>query len=313
MIKLDTLAGNRALKGQISAQYQARGLSHAYILTGPKGIGKHTLANLLSAAFVCSGGTDVPCGACLDCRKTAAGIHPDVITVSGEQGRDLTVGQVRQMRTDAYIRPNEAARKVYLIEDAQSMNASAQNAMLKLLEEGPAYAAFLLLADNAGALLPTVRSRCETLQLTPVEPQECVRWLRTRFPDADAGAVEAAAARCGGILGRAVDELSGAEQEDTELLSLAERLVGTLETGSELERMELAVSLEKWKRERMSALLDTVYTVLCRELAGAGQETERRKRLSGAAREVDRMRTACEFNASSGSLAGWLAASFSRL
>ena len=80
--------------------------------------------------------------------------------------------QVRQLRADAYIRPNEGERKVYLLEGADRMNASAQNAMLKLLEEGPAYAAFLLLAENGGGVLQTVRSRCEELSLTPVPPGE---------------------------------------------------------------------------------------------------------------------------------------------
>ena len=83
--------------------------------------------------------------------------------------------QIRALRADAYIRPNEAGRKVYLLERAHTMNPSAQNAMLKLLEEGPPYAAFLLLTENAAALLPTVRSRCETLTLSPVPLPEAGR------------------------------------------------------------------------------------------------------------------------------------------
>lgn len=101
-------------------------------------------------------------------QKAAAGIHPDIITVAPAEGkREITVDAVRALRADAYIRPNEAARKVYVVSDAAAMNASAQNALLKVLEEGPAYAAFLLLCENPGAVLPTIRSRCEGLALTP--------------------------------------------------------------------------------------------------------------------------------------------------
>ena len=163
---LHALAGNAPLKRQLDLQTARRGLSHAYIISGPPGSGKRTLAGLLSAALVCSGReAEFPCLRCSGCRKAMAGIHPDIIRVRDEE-KDITVAQIRALRSDAYIRPNEAARKVYLLEEAQSMNQSAQNAMLKLLEEGPPYAAFLLLTENAAALLPTVRSRCETLTLS---------------------------------------------------------------------------------------------------------------------------------------------------
>ena len=161
-MELSPLAGNRALKTQLSQQEEGRGLSHAYILSGPAGSGKHTLARLLCGAMLCTAPVERrPCGHCGPCKKVLSGIHPDVAVISGPaQGKPITVDQVRQLRADAYIRPNEGERKVYLLEGADRMNASAQNAMLKLLEEGPAYAAFLLLAENGGGVLQTVRSRC---------------------------------------------------------------------------------------------------------------------------------------------------------
>ena len=163
---LDALVGNAQVKHRLQT---GRGLSHAYILAGPSGTGKRTLGGVLSSALVCSGRGEPPCGHCPDCRKAGAGVHPDVIRI-GLDGKDISVSQIRELRADAYVRPNEAARKVYVLENAQTMNGSAQNALLKLLEDGPAYAAFLLLTDNAGNMFATVRSRCELLNLSPVTP-----------------------------------------------------------------------------------------------------------------------------------------------
>ena len=185
-MELSALAGNRRLKAQLSQQEGGRGLSHAYIISGPVGSGRHTLGGLLAQAMVCTAPEHQrPCGRCPQCRKAQGGIHPDIAWIAGAgEGKPINVDQVRALRSDAYIRPNEGERKVYILEGADRMNASAQNAMLKLLEEGPAYAAFLLLSENAGGILETVRSRCETLTLDPVAPDECLAWLQARFPQA---------------------------------------------------------------------------------------------------------------------------------
>lgn len=147
-------------------------LSHAYLITGGGGDSRAALADRLTAAYLCQGaGQSVPCGLCRACRKVSAGVHPDVSRTSPAKGkREITVDQIRALRSDAYIRPNEGQRKVYIIDPADAMNPSAQNALLKVLEEGPAYAAFLLLADQRGKLLDTIRSRCEPLALPPEAP-----------------------------------------------------------------------------------------------------------------------------------------------
>jgi hypothetical protein len=146
-------------------------LSHAYIVTGGGQDSRREFAERLTAAYLCEN-SPAPCGHCRHCEKVAKGIHPDVFTLSPAEGkREIVAADARALRTDAYIRPNEAGRKVYLIDPADALNPVAQNALLKVLEDGPPYAAFLLLTDQPGQLLDTVRSRCETLTLPPEEEQ----------------------------------------------------------------------------------------------------------------------------------------------
>ena len=144
-------------------------LSHAYLITGGSGDSRAALIKRMTAAYLCRGERP-PCGRCVPCRKVLADIHPDVSHTGPAPGKqEIAVDQIRALRADAYIRPNEGLRKVYVIDPADAMNPAAQNALLKVLEEGPAYAAFLLLAARPGLLLDTVRSRCEPLALPPGE------------------------------------------------------------------------------------------------------------------------------------------------
>lgn len=144
-------------------------LSHAYIVTGGGGESRRDYALRLAAAYLCQG-ADPPCGRCRHCEKVEKNIHPDVTWLSPAPGkREIVADQARALRTDVYIRPNEGERKVYLIDPADALNPVAQNAILKVLEDGPAYAAFLLLTGQPGQLLETIRSRCETLTLPPEE------------------------------------------------------------------------------------------------------------------------------------------------
>lgn len=154
--------------------------SHAYILAAPSQEESLRMARELSRAILCERGGDEPCGRCSACRKTAAGIHPDVITVTrteddkGRLRKEIRVDQIRDVNRDACVLPNEAARKVYIIAEADKMNPAAQNAALKLLEEPPNGAVFLLCVTNPGLLLPTVRSRCAELRAAGEEaaPEE---------------------------------------------------------------------------------------------------------------------------------------------
>ena len=148
-------------------------LAHAYIAASMNANTRAELGRTLAAAMLCEddAAPQKPCGHCRACRKTLLGIHPDVITVApgldsqGRKRREMTVDQVRAVAATAAVMPNEGRRKAYVIEDADTMNTQAQNALLKLLEEPPESVAFILCAANPALLLPTVRSRCELIRI----------------------------------------------------------------------------------------------------------------------------------------------------
>lgn len=149
----------------------ARGmLSHALIFSGP---GERTAAaRYAAAAMECTAGGERPCLACPDCRKVIRGIHPDVVFVRDEEHAEISVDVVRRARADAFIRPNEGARKIYIFEDCSLLTEKDQNVLLKTVEEGPAYAAFFFCTENAAALLQTIRSRCVEVKTAPVQQDE---------------------------------------------------------------------------------------------------------------------------------------------
>ncbi len=149
----------------------ARGaLSHALLFTGPGD--RLAAARFAASAFQCVGPErDRPCGVCPACRRVREDIHPDVITVRDEEHKFIAVDVVREVRRDAYIRPNEGERKVYLFPDCALLTEQDQNVLLKLVEEGPPYAAFVFCAENPAAVLQTLRSRCVELKLQPKAPQ----------------------------------------------------------------------------------------------------------------------------------------------
>ena len=187
----DALLGNDRLKQNLTRSLAKGHVSHFYLISGPEGSGKHTLAKLLAAAILCQG-TDKPCGRCTPCRKVMDGSHPDFITVDDPEKKTVTVDLIRQARADVYIQPNESEYKIYMFPRAQDMGLPGQNALLKILEEPPKYGVFLLLTDNPDKLLPTVRSRCTELNMQAL-PEDVLRsHLRREFPQAQEEDITAA-------------------------------------------------------------------------------------------------------------------------
>lgn len=159
---------NSTLARRIRTAASKGTLSHAAILSGSGD--RMAAARYFAAALECEGEGERPCLRCRQCRKVLEDIHPDVVTVRDDGHKELPVELVRQLRQDVYIRPNDGARKVYIFADCGQLNQRDQNVLLKIVEEGPPYAAFIFCTDSPAALLETVRSRCVLLKCDAPAP-----------------------------------------------------------------------------------------------------------------------------------------------
>ena len=307
----EALLGNERLKETLSAGLRKGHISHFYLLSGPKGSGKHTLAKLLAQAILCEG-SGKPCGVCGPCRKLDSGNHPDFITVEDPEHKNVAVKIVRQTREDVFIRPNESAYKIYLFP--QELGTEGQNALLKILEEPPKHGVFILLADNPEKLLTTVRSRCTELKLMALPEKLLHRQLRLDFPQAGEEDIASAMDRSGGFYGQAKEILAegGAVPPQTE------SFVKAFSARDSLGLTQVLVPLEKWKRDALSELLESWLSLLeqalaCRtggaragKLARQIAESRSSAELMGA---VNALRKALEYvrsNVSGAAVCGWL-------
>ena len=278
----ETLLGNKRLKENLKSSLSRGRVSHFYLISGPEGSGKHTLAKLLAAAILCRE-SDRPCGRCGPCRKVLEGNHPDFITVEDPEHKNVAVKIVRKIRDDVFIRPNESDYKIYLFP--QELGLEGQNALLKILEEPPAYGVFILLTDNPEKLLPTVRSRCTELALQALDPQTARNALSREFPDAEPADIDAAVQRSGGFLGQAKKLL-----EDDEVPPQTEGFVKSFAGRDVMGLVQTLVPMEKWKRDQLCDILGSWIGLLEEALASKSGLPA----LSGHARILAAQRSARE-------------------
>lgn len=205
-----SVVGHKRVISYLQESVRSGHVSHAYLLDGPDGVGKRLVATLFTATLLCREGGDEPCGKCISCRQMDGGNQPDVTWVTHEKSV-ISVGDIRtQLCNVVQVKPMAGPYRVFIVDEAERMNAEAQNALLKTLEEPPSYAVILLLTNNAESLLPTIRSRSVLLQMLPAPEDELVEWLmdRAKLPDYRA---RLAAAYAGGSPGQA---LACARSED---------------------------------------------------------------------------------------------------
>src|SRR5688572_4501037 len=202
VVAFDSVVGHDRVRELLARSIRAGRLPPALLLTGPEGVGKRTLALAAARALVCAAGQGEPCETCPACSRAARGLHPDVVLVEPETAT-IKIEQVRDMAREVLALPFEGRARGFVVDEAHVMTEQASNALLKSLEEPPATSHVFLVTASPQALLPTIRSRCQTLRLGPLPPAVLESYLRER---GGLGAEEARlrAALAGGSIGQAL-------------------------------------------------------------------------------------------------------------
>jgi len=241
---LITLIGNSKAKSTLAAWISGGRLPHAILIEGALGSGRATFAKILAGVILCDNEDNRPCGVCRHCVKVDKGIHPDFEIKRGGGGkRSFHTEAVREVRAGAFVRPNEADARVFLLADAQNMSVQAQNALLKIIEEPPRGVHFILTCETRGQLLPTIQSRTAAVTLEAPDIRECEEYLCEQFPDASPEDISAAASRAGGNIGQACAFLS--DESIRREYEAAHSALCSLIIGDELSALEYFYAFER--------------------------------------------------------------------
>ena len=172
------IIGQEQIKEHLRGAISTGKVSHAYIINGERSSGKEFIARVFAMALQCEKGEVEPCGECHSCKQALGNNQPDIIYVSHEKPNTIGVEDIRtQINGDIGIKPYSSPRKIYIINEGEKMTVQAQNALLKTLEEPPAYAVILILTTQVEVLLPTILSRCVVLNMKPVSDALVKKYL----------------------------------------------------------------------------------------------------------------------------------------
>ena len=245
-MKFERFIGNKKLKEQLSLLLETQRFPHAVIIEGDEGLGKKTLAAEIALALVCSADSERPCRECSQCRKALKGIHPDIIEFSPDESkksRPFSVDVVRDIIKDAAVKPNEARFKVYILKECERMNIQAQNALLKIIEEPPEHAIFLLCTTSKSLFLETVLSRSIVLSVEGVDCSQGANYICESHPEYEYNDVFQALNLSGGNIGKALETLGDGNLK--KLMDIANSVALASISSYEYELIKACSVLEK--------------------------------------------------------------------
>ncbi len=214
-------------------------LAHAYLLAGPDGVGKTTVALDLAAVLLCRHPlSGRPCGCCPGCLKFQSGNHPDFVRIRPE-GAAIKIDQIRNLKKALNFAPFESSQRIVLLEEVHTLRREAGNSLLKVLEEPPANNILILVGNSTGSLLATILSRCQVIPFTPLPLRLAAEIIQRHKPQLDGAGCLALAALVDGCPGQALT------MEADGILALYQRLLDAIvaDQGGRAERVEKALAL----------------------------------------------------------------------
>lgn len=226
MARFSDIIGHNQIIEHLQNAISMQKVSHAYILNGEKNAGKMMLAEAFAMALQCEQQANEACMTCRSCHQAIEHNQPDIIYITHEKPNVISVDDIRhQINNDIAIKPYSSKYKIYIVDEAEKMNLQAQNALLKTIEEPPAYAVILLLTTNADSFLPTILSRCITLNLKTVNEDKIKAHLMQKYQIPDYQA-DVCAAFAQGNVGKAIQLASSAEfhEQKSQALALIKKL-----------------------------------------------------------------------------------------
>lgn len=269
-MKLTNFIGNEKVIDRLSKLMESGRFPHALIIEGEEGIGKKTLAKDIACALVCRG-DDKPCGECSQCKKAIAAIHPDISEyIPAGTANSFHVDTVRNIINDAYVQPNEADYKIYILANAHCMNQNAQNALLKILEEPPKYVVFILTTNSKSALLSTVLSRSVCVSLEGVDIERAANYITSHCENVDYNTAKKTVETFNGNIGKAIDSLQ--DSKTSELVDVCNKICKALTTSNEYEMMTLCSVFQK-DRQGVVFACDLLKSIF-RDALFAGESSE---------------------------------------
>ena len=257
------LFGHDATVDYLKKNIAAEKFPHAVIFSGAEGIGKRLAAEICAAALLCENPQNgSPCGVCENCQLVAAHTHPDFYIVEAEETkttRNIKIGQIRALQTEAALRPINSSRRVVILDGAELMNNAAANCLLKTIEEPPSQPIFILLTASRSSLLMTIRSRCMTVNFDKLPPEKIRDALIAR--DIETQEAERLSVIADGSFGRALKlkESGGAQLRET-ALDILEKI-----SRAELSNEEIfkhGADFADWSREKFTDFLMHVQKIL---------------------------------------------------
>lgn len=266
-MRFSEIMGHNRIKEVLSAGVKSGRVGHAYIFEGPEGVGKLSMAKAFAGLLLCEDPQNgEACGVCKSCSQCISDNHPDMVVVTNQlydkskKSTDILVDTIRNMKRDVYIKPYAADRKIYIIPKADTMNVFAQNSLLKVLEEPPAYCTMILLAENSNSFLPTILSRAPVLKFYPLDEASVREYLAKNCDCDDADKIDLAAKMCQGSIGKAKELL-----ENSDAAELRNELVSSIAALAEGRRKsiyDLVLVLKNGKDEQ-DFMMNVLQSVFC--------------------------------------------------